>query len=70
MIEMLLTALLNFFTYMSVTISTDSSVAFLAAFFLYSASIGLEALPLWKNVARENSKIIQCSALLYCVSRA
>lgn len=58
MLQFILTGIVNFLTYLSVTITTATSTALLSAIFLFSASIGLEALSLWQDNDRANSGIV------------
>lgn len=49
MLQFVLTGIVNLLTYLSVTITTGTNTSLLSAIFLFSASIGLEALSLWHD---------------------
>lgn len=58
MLQFVLTGIVNLLTYLSVTITTGTNTSLLSAIFLFSASIGLEALSLWHDNDRANSGIV------------
>lgn len=54
----ILTGIVNFITYWSVALTTSDVKSLLSAIFLFSASIGLEALSIWQDKDRGGSKIV------------
>lgn len=64
MIINFLTGILNFLSFQSLTITTSSENSFLAALFIFSASILLEALSLRGSDQSSNSKIIFISIII------
>lgn len=58
MLQFICTGIVNFLTYLSVTFTTSDAKSLLSAIFLFSASIGLEALSVWQDKDRANSKIV------------
>lgn len=63
MILYLFTAVVNFLSFLSVTITTSSIASLLAAIFLFSASIGLEAISLWAERKHDKSNLVLLFAI-------
>lgn len=69
MIANLITGLVNFFSFLSLTVTTGSENSFLGATFIFASSIFLEAVGLQNNYQRAKSKIIFLGMiLLYLIS--
>lgn len=71
MLQFIFTGVVNFLTYLSVTFTTSDAKSLLSAIFLFSASIGLEALSVWHDKDRDSSKIVFAAFIaLTCIFSA
>ena len=58
------TGIVNILSFMALLVTTDSPSGFLSALFLFASSIFLEALSIWTDKEKSNSRIIVITMLL------